>query len=297
MTRWHLGRIAMKLVPDVRGKDRLTSAVLGRGIPASLTGRPINMRFGPGLTATVELDSDGSFADIFFAQVRPPCLVPVLEATLRHGDVFYDIGANIGVYSLWAGSLVGSTGRVYAFEPAERASVWLAALIAENRASNVEIVRRAVGDRAEDVELHTMTGASGLSSVVPGLRLSATGGTVETVSSVSFDTFAADHRKPTLVKIDVEGYEPAVVRGMAGVLEDVRPVVVFEAPEFGGGTGTVAVVDDLQSHDYAVFSLTRRGLVPFAKHCFSHNLLALHADHHAQKAALLNTRFRRNQGF
>lgn len=288
----------MKIVPDVRGKDRLTSAILGRGTPASLRRGPLTVRFGPGLTATVNVDRDGSFADVFFASARPPCLVPVLDAALRPGQVFYDIGANIGIYSLWAAVLVGETGQVYAFEPAERTSAWLAALIAQNELANVEVVRSAVGDRVGELQLHTVPGASGLSSVVPGLRVSAGGGPVHTVSSMTTDAFATDHRPPSLIKIDVEGYEAEVVRGMSRLLDDIRPVVVFEAPEFGGGSGTAAVVADLVSHGYSVSSLTRRGLVPFAERGFSHNLLALHPECHSRQRELLqHTHFRRNQGF
>lgn len=116
-TRWHAAGTLLRVLPEVRGKDRIVSLMRGSKTPPSLAASPITVRFGPGLVATVDVGRDGSFADMFFIQFRKPALVPVLEAVLMPGAVFLDIGANVGVYSLWAARLVGDNGRVYAFEP------------------------------------------------------------------------------------------------------------------------------------------------------------------------------------
>jgi FkbM family methyltransferase len=85
-----------------------------------------------------------------------PCYVPgtsepdeqaLLQAKLGPGDVFYDIGANIGFFSTLAGRLVGPTGRVFAFEPFSLSADRAEANAALNGFQHVTVVRVAVGRR------------------------------------------------------------------------------------------------------------------------------------------------------
>lgn len=297
-TRWHVAGLVRRRLPDVRGADRLTSAIAGGGTPRALARGPVEVRFGPGLQATVHVTQDGSLADVFFLQYRPPALVPILQAVLDPGSVFYDVGANIGIYSLWAARLVGARGQVVAFEPVPATADRLADLVGQNELRNVEVVRAAVSGESGQVLIELVPHASGLSRVVDDSGR-APGAVDDTVAAptVVLDQFVVDHPPPTLIKIDVEGHEASVVAGMGGLLESVRPAVVFEAPDFVEADGrSGALVATFAGHDYGVWSLTRAGLAPFSLESFSHNLLALHRTHHdGVRQALARTSFSRNQ--
>jgi FkbM family methyltransferase len=294
VTRWHVAGALLHVLPEVRGKDRIVALVRGSAAPASLACSPITVRFGPGLIATVDVTRDGSFADVFFARYRRPTLVPVLEAVLTPGAVFFDVGANIGIYSLWASRLVGDAGRVYAFEPVPATARWLQELLAENHADNVTLVHAAASDAAGSVSIRTVPQASGLSQVIADEGAPADESERIAVPSLRLDQF--EYSRPTLVKIDVEGFEATVVSGMTGLLTSAHPVVVFEAPDFGGGRGTQGVVDQFAEHGYHVWSLTPRGLTKYDARRFSHNLLALHpARHDWCHARIANARFPRSQ--
>lgn len=292
-TRWHAAGELLRVLPEVRGKDRIVSAVRGRRAPRSLANAPITVNFGPGLSATVDVTRDGSFADVFFANYRPPVLVPVLQAVLRPGNVFFDVGANIGLYSLWAAKLVGPQGKILAFEPVPQTGDWLQEILDQNHATNVSVIRKAASDVAGSVTMKTTAHASGLSRVVEERLIGSEYLEVSTLRLDELDSITP----PSLVKIDVEGFEGAVVAGMYGLLTSVRPAVVFEAPGFGGGgENTNEVVSQFNQHGYCIWSLTTHGLMPFAPDTFSHNLLALHPDEHeAVRSRLASVRFPRCQ--
>ncbi|MPY94876.1 MAG: FkbM family methyltransferase [Acidimicrobiia bacterium] len=298
LTRWHLAGLTRRWLPDVRGSDRAVSLVASRRVPPALATGPVEVQFGPGLHAHVRVDQDGSFANFFFAQYRDPALVPILEAALTSGSVFYDVGANVGIYSLWAARLVGDEGQVFAFEPVPSTGAWLADVVAQNRLANVELVAAAASSEPGEVTIELVPHASGLSHVRSAGRPSGgPGGDAVTAPAITLDDFTQVHPPPTLVKIDVEGHEPEVVAGMAKLLGTARPAVVFEAPDFVGvANGSAALVATFAVHGYRVWSLTRSGLVPFAPDHFSHNLLALHeVDHDDLRERLAGRRFHRNQ--
>lgn len=182
---------------------------------------------------------------------------PVQEAivaSLSPGAVFYDVGANVGFFALLAARAVGPTGRVVAFEPVPE----MIAAIGDNARLNglrVAVIPLAVGgaDGRELLHLARHPGGAALASAgtPPDWR-----GDLE-VEVRTLDSLVAEGvvPPPTVVKIDVEGAEGAVLAGMAGLLRASRPVIFceFDAP-------TAAEVDRkvgefshfVSSHDYVV---------------------------------------------
>jgi len=134
------------------------------------------------------------------------------------GSTFWDVGANVGLYTLAFSRAAGSVGKVYAFEPAPENVAALRRHLALNNVANVEIVEAAVGEVA------------GTLRMAPGEFNSEfhveANGTVE-VSAVSLDEWRAAMRSslPAAVKIDVEGYETEVLRGAERSFREGSPVV------------------------------------------------------------------------
>lgn len=141
-----------------------------------------------------------------------------LARDLRPGDVVYDVGANVGSYTILASVLVGSAGRVIAFEPVAENVAYLRSHVTLNRLDNVDVVDAAVG-------AHTGTSRFRWHDDRLQGRLDPDGPAV--VPVVALDEFVGRDgiRPPDCIKIDVEGGELSVLQGAAALLRDVRPVV------------------------------------------------------------------------
>lgn len=140
-----------------------------------------------------------------------------LASALDSGDVFYDVGAHVGFYSILASRKVGRTGHVVAIEPFAGNIASLRRHVALNDLSNIQIVEAAAGEASGEARFR-QAGASQMGRVDP------TGG--DAVAMVCIDDLvAAGAPAPDVVKIDVEGHELAVLRGAARTLRAHRPTV------------------------------------------------------------------------
>src|SRR5579884_4218264 len=137
---------------------------------------------------------------------------------LGPGGVFFDVGANVGFYTLLAAVLVGEGGRVVAFQPASRNARYLRRHVGLNRLRNVDVFEVAVLDRCGvarfDEERGTATG-----------KISDSGAL--TIQTVSIDQLVDEGLVPTpdVIKIDVEGAEMDVLRGAEAVLRENGPAI------------------------------------------------------------------------
>jgi len=143
---------------------------------------------------------------------------------LRPGDCFVDVGANIGVYSLLAASVVGDKGCVHAFEPSPTAAARLRENVSLNRLANVEVHKVAVG--ALEGQIQFATGTDVTDHVAPTSELDEGGSEpgVIHVESTRLDTALAGV-KVALVKIDIEGAELDAFRGAEALLRSRNPAV------------------------------------------------------------------------
>jgi FkbM family methyltransferase len=141
----------------------------------------------------------------------------VFEQSIRPGSVVYDIGAHVGYYTLIASKLVGSEGRVIAFEPVSRNLEYLREHVRMNGAENVTIMDAAVAEHEGRSRLET-----GPSSYQGRLSRS---GELE-VRTVSLDELVSHGLPgPRCIKMDIEGGELAALRGAIGVLRESKPVI------------------------------------------------------------------------
>jgi len=137
----------------------------------------------------------------------------------------YDVGANVGFYTLLAAHLVGRAGSVVAFEPAARNVGYLRRHLELNALTNVRVLEAAVGDRVGTGLFQTgPTFSEGRlvegDSLGPGQCY---------IKLVALDDLLADGGAPLpqMLKIDVEGAEYAVLRGAVNLLERGRPEIVL----------------------------------------------------------------------
>jgi FkbM family methyltransferase len=157
--------------------------------------------------------------------------LPQLLGLLRPGQVFVDIGANIGTYSIRAAKSLGPTGRVFACEPLETNRSRLSAAIRANKVANIDVVPAAIGDRDGRVTIYDGGRESSAS-------ISHTTGRAFDVPMATLDRFAEEVGIQRLdwIKMDIEGQEPLALAGMPRVIDRFRPHFLFENHEGGPET-------------------------------------------------------------
>lgn len=188
-----------------------------------------------------------------------------LKRFVRPGDVAYDVGANIGLYSRFLAD-VCDAGRVVAFEPmSDNLDLLRRNIEIDPKArERVRVVDAALGDADESASLQIddVMSASAVLDRVSGGRPSqgrsqlGLAAKTETVRVTRLDTLVFDAADPLppprVIKVDIEGAELMMLRGAVRTLAEHRPIVVaefHELPEVSAG-----VIGLLESQGYHVFS-------------------------------------------
>lgn len=186
-----------------------------------------------------------------------------------------DVGAHTGLYSLFACAL-NPRAEVFSFEPFPPIYRRLLANIAMNGfRQRCTPFQTAVGDSAGTARFHVTEDLT-MCAVVEA------GGELE-VPVVALDDVVPHDGRTSLVKMDVEGHEYKVLRGMQGILEDSRPAVLFECNP-GGDGGRINAL--FRKYGYRLFHLGNTAvelseLVPERFSKGNHNFLALHSSRRA----------------
>ena len=143
------------------------------------------------------------------------------KAAIHPGSTVLDIGANIGTYSLLFGQWAGPGGQVFAFEPAPESFAALRQHIALNGMKKVIFpVRQAISDRVGTLPFFAASthGTNRLISETEALSSPS-----QQIETQTIDVFCARHGlKPDVIKIDIEGFELAALRGAEKTLQARR---------------------------------------------------------------------------
>lgn len=139
---------------------------------------------------------------------------------LKPGDVFYDVGANVGFYTLLASKAVGKQGQVYAFEPFPRNIPYIQQHVTLNKLQNVTVYEMAIADH--DGLTHFQQGDN--NSHTTG-KVSDNGTLAVKVAALDSLVFKEGLRPPNIIKIDVEGGEYDVLRGAERLLTEKSPII------------------------------------------------------------------------
>jgi FkbM family methyltransferase len=254
---------------------KVTAPIRGTAVPVLRgNGRGLRVRFGESNLSRITRNGEPAVEDRFLEVLEP-------------GDVVYDIGANIGWYSLLAARRVGPTGRVLAFEPGIANAAVIERNAATNRFANLSVVPAAVSD--EDGWATFLDKGSLMSRLDKdddeeqanrraARKQDSRGKT--TVPVLALDTWITQTKQPppTLVKIDVEGAEIGVLRGMTKTLRSAKPTLIIELH----GT-KLSVADLLDSADYEHKPIERdvpTRDAPWGVHLLAHPRAPDNADSH-----------------
>lgn len=167
-----------------------------------------------------------------------------------------DIGANVGIFTLPLARHV-TKGQVYAFEPNPASYKVLAeAVIANGLEKRVTVEPVALGSAEGDVEFVVPAGNAGAAGIVAAGQ--SRSGHAFRVRVRTFDAWwsAAGEPSISVIKIDVEGHEPEVLRGMRKALDALRPVLILEvSPDV---FDPAALFARLRAADYELFRVEDR---------------------------------------
>lgn len=154
-----------------------------------------------------------------------------LKNYLKYGNVFMDIGANIGCYSLIASKIVGLEGEVHAFEPVSKVFDKMLFNIQLNQLSNITTNRKAVYESSGLLEFFLSSNENaGMSGI---FHHDTESGEIEKVESITIDEYVEKKNitRIDLIKIDIEGAELFALKGMKNTINQFKPVIIMEVSE------------------------------------------------------------------
>lgn len=169
---------------------------------------------------------------IIHSGIWEPWVTEFVCREVKNGDVVIDIGANCGYFTILCAHLVGAAGFVIAFEPQKRLSQLLGQSLAVNGfAGRTRVLPSAVGETKGNATLRHIGTDRGSSSLMPNFGC----GEGDEVPVVSLDSALEaledeENREiiPNFIKIDVEGFEYFVWKGMKDMLSKVKgPLVIL----------------------------------------------------------------------
>lgn len=224
---------------------RASRALLARA--SSWYGRaPVPIAGGLGhllQVSTADLPLDHAHAGLIVRGTLEPSVQEALRRLLAPGAVFYDIGANVGFFTLLGARLVGPEGHVVAFEPVPACARAVARNIELNGFAHAEIRAAAVAATSGEGRLLVVGEAS-------WSHLASTGRHADARDEISVEVVAIDElvaagavAPPDVVKIDVEGAELQALEGMRAMIERARPAIVCELHDTNAEF--CALMDDL----------------------------------------------------
>jgi FkbM family methyltransferase len=141
----------------------------------------------------------------------------LIAKTVKPNSVFYDVGANVGIYSLLASTLV-QQGKVFAFEPLPRNLQFIREHLRLNKIRNVEVLPTAVSDE---------NGTAHFEVEETGYMGHLTSGSGISVQTATLDSLVQEGRipPPNYIKMDVEGAETMALRGATEIFRQYRPIL------------------------------------------------------------------------
>lgn len=198
---------------------------------------------------------------VYLTGAYEPPTAHVISTLLNPGDIFIDVGANSGFFTLLASRRVGPTGRVLSFEPLPSMRSRITENIALNEMKNVTLHAVALSNSVGEVTFYEgPQGHKGISSMRPIGEASA----ILQVPTMPLDDLADKITSIKLIKIDVEGAEQLAIEGMSKLLAQHHPYLIIEVTDqylkpFGHSAQGLS--NSLCSLGYRMYKITSKGLI------------------------------------
>jgi FkbM family methyltransferase len=248
-------------------------------------------RLDRGYTLRLDLADPVQRRLYFFGDYDERREADLISRVLDPGEVFWDVGANLGYFTLLAAACLKNTGRVAAFEPGCSTFEVLEKNISLNPFANILLVPLAVSDREGEALLYTTAGsADGRANLFRG---GADQTESERVRTVTLDGWRRGEGLPgpDFIKLDVEGAELAALTGARQTLSQGDPLLLVEMKEAifqALGTDRTAIQEFLEPWGYRPAGLIRGRwrLCADVREAAGRNVLWLKPDfpRHRQKA-------------
>ncbi|MGP8051459.1 MAG: FkbM family methyltransferase [Desulfobaccales bacterium] len=256
--------------------------------------RLVTATLDPGFRMRLDLEDPEQRKVYFFGHYHERYEAALVARVLNPGEVFWDVGANIGYFSLVAATAVGERGEVAAFEPGGAALARLQENVSLNPHGKIRIFNLAVAATDGEAVLYRRDGiADSSASLYAGAAGAAAG---EACVTVTLDHFLGQEglQPPDFIKLDVEGAELAALQGAAAILADFRPLLLVEMEEKNlqaADASRAAIQAFLGAYGYQAAHLRKGRWRPLddVHHTRGRNLFWFNADFpkHREKARLL----------
>ena len=185
----------------------------------------------------------------------------IMEEKIKVGNITVDVGAYIGLHTLNMARIVGNTGRVFAFEPDPSNFEILEKNVKINNYQNIILEQKAVGDKHGRTTLY-QSDNPGNHRLFPLTKQAKGQIQVELTSLDKYFTDSNLANKINFIKIDVEGFEFSVLKGMKNILKNNKKIkILFENMQINtiqAGFTPIKVLNYLTSYDFKLFCLDDR---------------------------------------
>lgn len=158
--------------------------------------------------------------------VFEPLQTHLFLRTLKKGNIVFDVGANVGYYTILASKAVGRKGVVYAFEPDPRNLIYLKKNVKSNNCRNVVIVEKALTEKNQTAMLAYDLANPGESSLA---KTHSTDSRSVPIETITLDTFVKQHGiiEINVIKMDIEGAEILALLGAKNTLKKMKHTTLF----------------------------------------------------------------------
>ncbi len=221
------------------------------------------IHYGDNITLTVDTKSWIEWL-LFINGSYEPHLQKVFQKYLKQGDIVLDVGANIGVHTLFLSRLVGQEGRIISLEPYPPVLEKLKQNLVMNHADNVTMLPLAASDKQDVLTLvNTEADNQGMASLWHDSQQKIID--QYKVDVTTLDAIAKDQNLDSiaLIKMDIQGNEAKALLGSQQILRDFQPILIFEYDRSWetANASLDTVLEYLRTFDYQLHSLTLYGLV------------------------------------
>lgn len=273
---WHFGIDWNSADPLIAQRRLIWNYFHGRAMET-----PLEFAWYAGISLLLYMGNDIS-RSLYVEGCIDPNEFVFLDRFLKPGMVVVDAGANEGLYTIFAARKVAPEGAVFAFEPSAREFARLRNNVERNHISNVRALAMALGSIDSQAVLHVaMNEHAGQNTFGAFAYEGVKHVHDELVTVRSLDSFVQEARltRLDLMKIDVEGAEPALIAGASESLRRFRPVLLFEVSDASlrhSASSAHELLQTIASLGYILYVIDpRSGLPkPASPSEFSDNMIA-----------------------